>query len=69
MYDMTLNSQRGPYELSVRHFKDGTVELWLPNMATPILIKENGLRIELRVPGPPVPIQLTANWIKVPTID
>jgi len=69
IYDRTLNSVRGPYEIEVRHYEDGSVELWLPQMATPITIKNNAVRIELRVPGLPIPIELTANWVKAPTID
>ncbi len=62
IYQMVLNSQNGPHEIEVRHYKDGLVELWLPHMTTPIILKENGVRISFVCPGPPIPVTLNANW-------
>lgn len=65
MYNMTLNSQHGPYQFAVRHRPDGTMELWLPRMQEPHLIpKDNAIWVTLNVPGPPVPVELIANWEK-----
>jgi hypothetical protein len=64
LYEKVLASQHGPHEIQVRHFADGTVELWLPGMATPVIIKENGVVIQFSVPGPPVPIMARALWLK-----
>lgn len=66
IYEMVLNSQMGPYQFSVRHFANGTVELWLPRMATPIIIKDNGVIISVNVPGPPVPVAFEAQWLERP---
>jgi hypothetical protein len=64
IYNMVLDSQMGPHELEVRQLPDGTVELHLPRMIQPFIIKNNAMRVSINVPGPPVPISITADWSK-----
>jgi hypothetical protein len=64
IYDMVFNSQMGPYEFEIRQNSDGTVDLWLPRMMEPVVIKNNYVRVSINVPGPPVPISISADWSK-----